>query len=183
MQNGFTLWLTGLSGAGKTTLSLLLEKELKNRDIKIEQIDGDSIRKDLCRDLGFSPEDRVKNIERVCFVAKLLNRNGVAVVASLITPYKRMRDFCRAELSRYVEVYVKCPLDVLIERDVKGLYKKSLSGELKGFSGVSDPYEEPENPEIVVQTDRETVEESFNKIMVWLDAAGFLGKGDTPAEV
>lgn len=173
-EQGFTIWLTGLSGAGKTTLSLLLEEELTKRGIKTERIDGDSIRMGLCRDLGFSPEDRVRNIERVCFVAKLLNRHGVAVVASLITPYKQMRDYCRKELGRYVEVYVKCPLDVLIERDVKGLYKKALSGEIQGFSGVSDPYEEPDKPNIVVETDKETVEESLKKIVCWLEKRGVI---------
>lgn len=169
MRDGFTLWLTGLSGAGKTTLGRMVSSEFSARGLRVEFLDGDLVREGLCRDLGFSPEDRMKNIERVCFVAGLLNRHGVVVVASFIAPYKRMRDHCRKELSRYVEVYVKCPLDVLVERDVKGLYKKAFNGQIEGFSGVSDPYEEPDNPDIVVQTDREAVEESFNKIVLWLE--------------
>lgn len=168
MQKGYTLWFTGLSGAGKTTLGNLVEMELKTRGIKVECLDGDVIRQGLCRDLGFSPEDRMKNIERVCFVAKLLNHNGIWVMASFITPYRSMRSLCRNELSNYIEVYVQCHRDVLINRDIKGLYKKAIAGEIANFTGISDPFEEPDNPDIVVQTDRETPEESRVKIITWL---------------
>ncbi len=169
MQKGYTLWFTGLSGAGKTTLGNLVEIELKARGIKVECLDGDVVRRGLCRDLGFSLEDRMKNIERVCFVAKLLNRHGIWVTASFITPYRSMRSLCRKELSNYMEVYVKCPLDVLINRDIKGLYKKAIAGEIKNFTGISDPFEVPVNPDIVVQTDRETPEESLAGIITWLE--------------
>ncbi|MCL6479194.1 MAG: adenylyl-sulfate kinase [Peptococcaceae bacterium] len=169
MQKGYTLWFTGLSGAGKTTLGSLVERELKARGIKVESLDGDVVRRGLCRDLGFSPEDRMKNIERVCFVAGLLNRNGIWVTASFITPYRSMRALCRKELSNYIEVYVQCSLDVLINRDIKGLYKKAMAGKIANFTGISDPFEEPENPDIVVRTDRETPEESLARIISWLE--------------
>lgn len=168
-QKGYTLWLTGLSGAGKTTLGNLVEMELKDRGIKVEFLDGDLVRQELCRDLGFSMADRMKNIERVCFLAKLLNRNGIWVVASFITPYRSMRSLCRKEISNYIEVYVQCDLDILINRDKKGLYKKALSGEIANFTGISDPFEEPENPDILVKTDQETPEQSLAKIIGWLE--------------
>lgn len=174
MREGFTVWFTGLSGAGKTTLGRMLKDELAARGIRAEHLDGDAVRRGLCRDLGFGPEDRVKNIERVSFVAKLLNRNGVCVVASFITPYRRMRRICRDELDRYVEVYVQCPLDVLAARDAKGLYKKALAGEIRNFTGVTDPFEEPVEPEVVVRTDRENPEESLAKIIRWLEDAEFI---------
>jgi len=169
MQKGYTLWFTGLSGAGKTTLGNLVERELKARGIKVECLDGDVVRRGLCRDLGFSREDRMKNIERVCFVAELLDRNGIWVVASFITPYRGMRGLCRKELSNYVEVYVRCSLDVLINRDIKGLYRKAMAGEIANSTGISDPFEEPDNPDIVVRTDRETPEESLARIIAWLE--------------
>jgi adenylylsulfate kinase len=168
-QQGFTLWLTGLSGAGKTTIGIALERELKSRDLLIERLDGDTVREGLTRDLGFSKEDRDKNIERVGFVAKLLSRNGVGVIASFISPYRAARDSVRQQSTNFIEVYVNAPLEVCARRDVKGLYAKALAGELKGFTGVNDPYEAPETPEIVVYTDRETVEESVGKILAYLE--------------
>ncbi|MBC7249543.1 MAG: adenylyl-sulfate kinase [Anaerolineae bacterium] len=173
-QKGFTLWFTGLSGSGKTTLAKAVERELRQRGLKVERLDGDIVRQSLTRDLGFSKEDRDKNIERVTFVAKLLTRNGVATLCSFISPYREVRARSRAEIGNFVEVYCDCPLETCIERDVKGLYKKALNGEIENFTGVSDPYEPPENPEIVVHTDRETVEESTAIILRRLTELGYL---------
>ena len=169
-QQGFTLWLTGLSGAGKTTIALELEQQLRERGLYIERLDGDTVREGLTRDLGFSKEDRDKNIERVSFVAKLLSRNGVGVIASFISPYREARQNVRENATNFVEVYVNAPLDVCAARDVKGLYAKAFAGELKGFTGVNDPYEAPETPEIVVYTDRETLDESVAKIVDYLES-------------
>jgi len=142
-HQGFTLWFTGLSGAGKTTVAVALEKELRARGVKVERLDGDTVRKSLTRDLGFSKEDRDKNIERVTFVAKLLSRNGVGVLASFISPYRATRAMVREETTNFIEVFVNAPLEVCADRDVKGLYAKAFAGEIPNFTGVSDPYEEP----------------------------------------
>lgn len=168
-QQGFVLWFTGLSGAGKTTLAKALETELKQRGLRIERLDGDIVRESLTRDLGFSKEDRDKNIERVTFVAKLLSRNGVGVLASFISPYQATRDMVRSQVTNFIEVYVAVSLEEAIRRDVKGLYKKALAGEIPNFTGVSDPYEPPVDPEIVINTDEETVEESLAKIIAKLE--------------
>src|SRR5215510_1373827 len=138
-RNGFTLWLTGLSGAGKTTIALELERELRARGLYIERLDGDTVREGLTRDLGFSKEDRDKNIERVSFVAKLLSRNGVGVVASFISPYKEARQKVRQETTNFIEVFVDAPLEVCAKRDVKGMYAKAFKGQIKNFTGVDDP--------------------------------------------
>lgn len=169
-QPGFVIWLTGLSGAGKTTIALALEAELKARGLYLERLDGDTVREGLTRDLGFSKADRDKNIERVSFVAKLLSRNGVGVIASFISPYREARQKVRENTTNFVEVYVNAPLDVCAERDVKGLYAKAFAGELKEFTGVDDPYEPPEAPEVVVYTDQETVQESTERILQYLEA-------------
>jgi adenylylsulfate kinase len=169
-QPGFCIWLTGLSGAGKTTIGIALERELKARGLYLERLDGDTVREGLTRDLGFSKEDRDKNIERVAFVAKLLSRNGVGVIASFISPYREARQNVRQQTTNFIEVYVSAPLEVCAQRDVKGLYAKALAGELKGFTGVDDPYEAPENPEVLVETDKETLEESVGKIIAYLEA-------------
>ena len=142
-QQGFPLWFTGLSGSGKTTLAKSVEKELRARGLKVERLDGDTVRQSLTKDLGFTKEDRDNNIERVTFVAKLLTRNGVAVLASFISPYREVRARSREEIGNFIEVYCKAPLEVLIERDVKGLYTKALRGEIENFTGISDPYEDP----------------------------------------
>jgi adenylyl-sulfate kinase len=182
-QKGFTLWFTGLSGSGKTALAKSVEQELRKRGLKVERLDGDIVRQSLTRDLGFSKEDRDKNIERVTFVAKLLTRNGVATLCSFISPYREVRTRSRAEIGNFVEVYCECPLETCIERDVKGLYNKALNGEIENFTGISDPYEPPENPEIVVHTDRETVEESTAIILSRLADLGYIEAEIAEAEV
>jgi adenylylsulfate kinase len=170
-EKGFTIWFTGLSGSGKTTLSRMVESELRRRGIrKVELLDGDVIRTHLSKGLGFSKEDRDANIKRIGFVCKLLSRNGVIAIAAAISPYRAARDFNRKEIGDFVEVYCKCSLEVCIERDVKGLYKKALAGEIKNYTGIDDPYEAPLNPEVVLETDRETPEESVKKIFQKLES-------------
>ncbi len=168
-RQGFTLWFTGLSGSGKTTLARGVEQKLRDRGLKVEVLDGDIIRTNLSKGLGFSKEDRDTNIRRIGFVCKLLTRNGVAAIASAISPYREVRDYVRQDIGRFVEVYCRCPVDVLIERDVKGLYQKALDGAIENFTGISDPYEEPLNPEVIVDTDREDPEESVAKIIAKLE--------------
>lgn len=173
-HKGFTLWLTGLSGSGKTTIAKLVAQELRDRDLKVERLDGDIVRQSLTRDLGFSKEDRDKNIERVTFVAKLLTRNGVAVLCSFISPYRARRQKSREEIGEFLEVFVECPVTVCADRDVKGMYAKAFAGEIQNFTGVSDPYEDPENPEIVCHTAEETPEESAAIIIAYLEAHGYM---------
>jgi len=168
-QQGFTLWMTGLSGAGKTTIAKILETKLHERGVRFERLDGDVVRESLTKDLGFSKEDRDKNIERVAFVAKLLSRNGVGVVCSFISPYQAQREMVRSETTNFVEVFVHAPLEVCAERDVKGMYKKAMAGEIPNFTGVSDPYEAPENPEILVPTYQETPDESAERVITYLE--------------
>jgi adenylyl-sulfate kinase len=173
-RKGFTLWFTGLSGAGKTTLARLVETELNARGHKVEVLDGDIIRTNLSKGLGFSKEDRDTNIRRIGFVCELLTRNDVVAIAAAISPYREIRDDVRRQIGSFVEVYVKCPLDVLAERDVKGLYKKALAGEIKNFTGVDDPYEEPFTAELVVETDREQPEESAARIIAKLEGMSLI---------
>jgi len=173
-QKGFTLWFTGLSGSGKTVVAKLIEQELHSRNLKVERLDGDIVRQSLTRDLGFSKEDRDKNIERVTFVAKLLTRNGVAVLCSFISPYRERRAKSRREIGEFIEVFVECPVEECARRDVKGLYAKAFAGEIENFTGVSDPYEEPENPEIVCHTVQETPEESMVKVIAYLEERGYI---------
>jgi adenylylsulfate kinase len=173
-DRGFVVWFTGMSGAGKTTIAHQLEPILKARGLKVEQLDGDVVRTHLSKGLGFSKEDRDENIRRIGFVAHLLQRNGVAVICSAISPYREIRDENRKMIGDFVEVFAKCPIEVLEERDVKGLYAKARAGEIKNFTGLSDPYEEPLKPEVVVETNSETVEESANKIIAKLEELGYL---------
>ena len=173
-QPGFVLWMTGLSGAGKTTIALVLEKTLKERGVRIERLDGDVVRESLTRDLGFSKEDRAKNIERITFVAKLLSRNGVGCICSFISPYQSVRDHVRANTTNFLEVFIDAPLDIVIDRDVKGLYKKALAGEIPNFTGISDPFEAPENPDIHIRTDQQTPEDSAAKIIAELEEVGYV---------
>jgi adenylyl-sulfate kinase len=174
VERGFTLWFTGLSGAGKTTIAHAIEPILRERGLKVEILDGDVVRTNLSKGLGFSKEDRDTNILRIGFVAHLLSRNGVAVITAAISPYREIRDQVRAQIGDFIEVYVKCPIEELVRRDVKGLYEKALKGEIQNFTGVSDPYEEPLHPEVIVETDRETVEESVAKILAVLEAKGYV---------
>jgi len=173
-QKGVTVWFTGLSGAGKTALAIPLETELRRRGLRVERLDGDIVRQGLTRDLGFSKEDRDKNIERVTFVAKLLTRNGVAVLCSFISPYRAVRAKTREEVGNFVEVYCYAPLETLMERDVKGLYKKAIAGEIPNFTGISDPYEEPENPEVRIDSGAETIEQSLAKVLNKLEELGYV---------
>lgn len=174
MTKGVTLWFTGLSGSGKTTIAKRVETILRERGVHAERLDGDVVRQSLTRDLGFSKEDRDKNIERVTFVAKLLTRNEVVVLSSFISPYRAQREASRREIGEFLEVYVRTPLDVLVKRDLKGLYKKAMAGELQGFTGVNDPYEEPESPDLICDTDKESVEESSEKVIMLLEERGFV---------
>lgn len=160
MGNGVTVWFTGLPCSGKTTIADKLATILKEMGKKVERLDGDIVRRGLTRDLGFTKEDRDMNIERVTFVAKLLTRNDVIVLATFVSPYIERRRQTREEIGEYVEVYVKASVEECIKRDVKGMYKKALAGEIKNFTGVDDPYEAPPNPEVVVDTDNESVDES-----------------------
>jgi adenylylsulfate kinase len=178
-DKGFTVWFTGLSGAGKTTVSKLVEEELRRRGCKVEVLDGDVVRTNLSKGLGFSKEDRDINIRRIGFVCHILSRNGVAALAAAISPYSEIRDENRALIGEFVEVFCKCPLDVLVKRDIKGLYQKALSGEIKNFTGVSDPYEEPTMPEVVCSTDVETPEESAAKVIAKLEELGYLAAPGT----
>src|SRR5919108_5925795 len=171
---GFTVWFTGLPSSGKSTLARLLEEALMQRGWRVEVLDGDEVRLRLSRGLGFSKEDRDENIRRITYVAKLVTRCGGAAITCAISPYRALRDEARQEIGGFVEVYVKCALDVCVERDVKGLYAKALRGEIAAFTGVSDPYEAPLAPEVIVQTDRESPEESLAKILGRLEALGYV---------
>lgn len=172
---GFTVWLTGMSGAGKSTITAVLERELLRRGLPVEVLDGDVVRTHLTRGLGFSREDRDENVRRVGWVCELLTRHGVVAIAAVISPYRSVRDEIRARIGRFVEVHVDAPLEVLAERDPKGLYRKAMAGEIDNFTGVSDPYEPPLNPEVVCHTDgRETAEQSAAKIVAALEELGML---------
>jgi adenylylsulfate kinase len=173
-QRGVTLWFTGLSGAGKTTISDALEIVLRDRGCKLERLDGDIVRENLTKGLGFSKEDRDTNIRRIGFVSHLLTRNGVIVLVSAISPYQAIRQEVRETIGDFVEVYVNAPLNVCESRDVKGLYAKARAGEIKNFTGIDDPYEAPLNPEVECRTDLESVEESVSKIMSHLESHGYL---------
>jgi adenylylsulfate kinase len=175
MEQGVTVWFTGLSGAGKTTLARRLEEVLRKRGVeKIEILDGDVVRTHLSKGLGFSKEDRDTNIRRIGFVCRLLTRNGVIAIAAAISPYREVRDQNRREIGRFVEVYCRCPLEVCIERDVKGNYRRALAGEIKNYTGVHDPYEEPLAPEVVVETYRESIEDSVAKIVAALEERRYI---------
>jgi adenylylsulfate kinase len=169
-DKGFCLWFTGLSGSGKTTITNLLVREMRARGSRLEVLDGDIVRENLSKGLGFSKEDRDTNIRRIAFVANLLSRNGVPVITAAISPYREIRDEARQMMDgRFIETYVKASVEVCEERDVKGLYAKARSGEIKEFTGVSDPYEPPKEPEIVCETERESPEESARKILAFLE--------------
>jgi len=178
MNKGFTLWFTGLSGAGKSTLSEPIAHRLREAGYRVEVLDGDEVRTHLSKGLGFSKEDRDVNIRRIGWVAKTLAKHGVVAITAAISPYRDTRDEVRAHVERagagFVEVFVSCPINVLAERDVKGLYKKALAGEISNFTGVSDPYEPPESPDVMVDSSRESIDESVAKIMGKLRELGFV---------
>jgi len=182
-NTGFTIWFTGLSGAGKSTLAEVIERRLKDQGRNVEILDGDIVRTHLSKGLGFSREDRDTNIKRIAFVCSLLTRNGVVCISAAIAPYREAREWARREIGDFVEVYLKCPIEVCRQRDVKGLYKLVDEGKIKNFTGVDDPYEEPETPELVVETDKESVEESVSRIFAKLVELGYLeGEGNSEDE-
>ncbi len=169
-EKGFTLWFTGLSGAGKTTISEIVERELRDRGSRVEVLDGDVVRENLSKGLGFSKEDRDTNIRRIAFVADLLSRNGVPVITAAISPYREIRDEARELMGdRFIEVFVKASVEVCAERDVKGLYEKAFKGEIKEFTGVSDPYEPPLSPELTLDTEHDSAEEDAAKVLTLLE--------------
>ncbi len=179
---GFTIWLTGLSGSGKSTLTALLEIELRERGLRVEVLDGDVVRTNLTLGLGFSREDRETNIRRVGWVCELLSRNDVVAIAAVISPYRAVRDEVRARIGRFVEVYMDAPLDVLVERDVKGLYRKAMAGEIPNFTGLTDPYEPPLQPEVTCYPDgRETAQESAAKVIARLEELSYLAAPSRPS--
>lgn len=174
MKNqGFVVWFTGLSGSGKTTLAIELERELQRRNIRVQRLDGDIVRQSLTKDLGFTEEDRKTNIERVLFVARLLAKHGIATLVSFISPYISARDNARKEIqsvgANFIEVFVKASVEECARRDVKGLYEKAFAGEIKNFTGVSHPYEKPPNPEVICNTECETVSESTELLLTYLE--------------
>jgi len=181
-EQGFCLWFTGLSGSGKTTITTHLVKELRRRGSKLEVLDGDIVRENLSKGLGFSKEDRDTNIRRIAFVADLLSRNDVPVITAAISPYREIRDEARKKMGdRFIEIYTEAPLEVCEERDVKGLYAKARSGEIKEFTGISDPYEPPENPEILIETDKQSPEESAQQILDYLEGRDLIPSAELAA--
>ena len=179
-DTGFVLWLTGLSGAGKSTIAAKLGPALAERGHRVELLDGDEVRTNLCQGLGFSREDRDTNIARIGYVAGKLAKHGVAVLVAAISPYRQARDLVRAEVDNFVEVHVAAPVQTCAERDPKGLYAKALSGEIPHFTGVSDPYEPPLAPEIVLHTEAETVDESVGQVIAWLEASRLTASAGLP---
>lgn len=175
-MSGVTLWFTGLSGAGKTTITRAVENELRSQGCRVEILDGDVVRENLTKGLGFSKEDRDENIRRIGFVANLLTRNGVIVLVSAISPYRDIRNQVRHRIGNFMEIYVNAPIEVCEQRDVKGLYKKARSGEIKHFTGIDDPYEPPLYPEVECRTDLENLDESLAKVMQMLVEKNYINK-------
>lgn len=178
----FCLWFTGLPCSGKSTLARKIKEKLEEIGKKTYILDGDIIRKELNVDLGFSEEDRKENIRRVSVVAKILTECGVVPIVALVSPFRDARQKAREKIEKFVEIYVKAPIEVCMQRDVKGMYKMAIEGKIKGFTGIDDPYEEPLNPEIVCETDKESVEECIQKILNFLEEKGYIKKGYTAAE-
>ena len=174
MKSGFTIWFTGLSCSGKTTVSQAVARMLRERGLRVEVLDGDVVRENLSQGLGFSKADRDENIRRIAFVSKLLTRNEVATLVAAISPYRAAREAARREIGRFVEVYVNCPLEICMGRDMKGLYKRAVAGEIPAFTGISDPYEPPLSPELTLHTDKESLEESATRVIQRLRELGFL---------
>ena len=183
MNSGCTLWFTGLSGSGKSTLSQLVATRLRALGARVEVLDGDITRTLLCQGLGFSREDREENIRRIGFVCELLSRNGVIAIAAAISPYRASRDELRKRIPNFIEIHMNCPVEVLIKRDVKGLYKKALAGEIKQFTGISDPYESPAAPELTIDSSKESIESSVARILHSLEKLQIISSAiaDLPA--
>lgn len=182
-QRGFTIWFTGLSGAGKSTLAEALARHFREQGRNVEILDGDDVRTHLSKGLGFSREDRDTNIKRIAYVGSLLTRNGVICISAAIAPYREAREWARQKIGNFVEVYVKCPLEVCRERDVKGLYKLVDEGKIQHFTGIDDPYEEPEQPDLVVETSRQSITESVNAILAKLVEQGYLLEEENAARL
>ena len=178
MEKGFVLWFTGIPGSGKTTIGRRVYEILKKNGFKVEMLDGDEVRKWLSPEAGFTREDRERHLRRVIYVSKLLARNGVIVVATFVSPYRSIREEARKNIDKFVEIYVKCSIDTAIKRDPKGLYKKALRGEIKHMTGIDDPYEEPTNPELIIDTEKLTVEESVKKVFEKLFELNLLNRED-----
>jgi adenylylsulfate kinase len=174
MEQGFTLWLTGLTGSGKTTLARVVEEKLLERGLAVEVLDGEKVRQELSPNLGFTRENRDEHLRRICYLCRLLNRNGTNAIVSTVSPFKDMRDALRAQLNRFVEVYVNCPLAICMERDTTGFYARAQAGEIKHVAGMSEPYEQPLTPEVEVHTDRETPEEAAARIVRTLEILEFV---------
>jgi adenylylsulfate kinase len=173
-HQGFTIWFTGLPCCGKTTIADQVAVILKKKNYLVERLDGDLIRQNFSSDLSFSKKDRDENIRRATFLAKMLSRNNVVVLASFVSPYRKQRKRARKEIKNFVEVYVRCPVKICMKRDVKGMYRKALEGKITHFTGVDDPYEEPDDPELIVDTDIESVEESVGKVLQKIEELGYL---------
>lgn len=175
-SSGFTIWLTGLSGSGKSTVTAILERELRSRGLKVEVLDGDVVRTHLTKGLGFSREERDANVRRVGWVCEILSRNDVIAIAAVISPYRDVRNEIRRRIGRFVEVHMAAPVEILAERDVKGLYRRAMAGEIEHFTGVNDPYEAPLEPEVTCHSDgRETPEESASRVIARIEELGYLG--------
>jgi len=173
-HQGFTVWFTGIPCCGKTTIADQVATLLKKKNYTVERLDGDVVRQGLTSDLGFSKKDRDENIRRVTFVAKMLTRNNVIVLATFVSPFREQRRNARKEIERFVEVYVRCPVEICMKRDAKGMYRKALEGKIKHFTGVDDPYEEPEHPELILNTDTESLEESVKKVLHTIEELGYI---------
>jgi len=174
-ERGFTVWFTGLPCSGKSTIADAVAGELRKGRPSVERLDADIIRKHLWRELGYSKEDRDENIRRATYLAQLLTRNGVAVITSFISPYRELREHARREIGDFVEVYVRCPVEVCMKRDTRGMYKKALAGDIHNFTGVSDPYEEPLHPEVLIESDKEPLAQGVGRVMAKLKEFGYIG--------
>jgi len=173
-ETGFTVWFTGLPCSGKSTIADALAEELRKRRLKVERLDADIIRQHLWKELGYSKADRDENIRRAAYLAHMLTRNGVAVLTSFISPYRELREYARRQIGDFVEIYVKCPVEVCIQRDARGMYKKAIAGEIQNFTGISDPYEEPLNPDVLIESDKEPLAKSVAKVLTKLTELGYI---------